>query len=147
MTCLNWGQLTRFYAVDDPAERWTLIVLYMKNVLNFHQHPKEQFKAYKEIININASNRQCFLWNILFFNQDLLTFAFSKKNNNPVLQFQIITTLTHQIQTVFCSIYRLEIKMFKLYILFTSTEQFLLLIDQIYSCYCLKLQFIIVVFK
>lgn len=37
--------------------------------------------------------------------------------------------------------------MFKLYILFTSTEQFLLLIDQIYSCYCLKLQFIIVVIK
>ena len=42
MTCLNLGQLTRLYAVDDNAERWTLIVLYMKNAVNFHQLPEEK---------------------------------------------------------------------------------------------------------
>lgn len=70
---------------------------------------------------------------IFFFfvvvNQDLLTLAFCRNNTNP-MQFQIITNHSSEIKTGFHSICRLEIKMFKLYILITFTEQFFLLIDR-----------------
>lgn len=66
---------------------------------------------------------------VVVVNRDLLTPAFCRNNSNP-MQFQIITNHSSEIKTGFHSICRLDIKMFKLYILITFTEQFLLLIDQ-----------------
>lgn len=67
---------------------------------------------------------------LFYFQSRPLYLCFCRNNTNPV-QLQIVTTLTQsEIKLGFCSICRLEIKMFELDILFTFTEQFLLLIDQ-----------------
>lgn len=142
MTCLNLGQLTRLYAVDDTAERWTLIVLYMKNTLNFLSIQKRTVQSLRTNYKHKCFKQTMFSfkYSFFFFNWHLLTFAFCRNNINPV-QFQIIITLTHRrLKHIFVAFVDLKLKCLN----YTFSS---LTLTKSYSRYCLKLQFITVMIE